>query len=87
MLPCISPVLDEITLHELVFLRIDRVADMSSITHRNLLIPFLITHHLLSAERIETGNGNIEVRKCHSQTGVTHILRKVGSSAERQTDT
>ena len=65
MLPSVSPVLDERTVHQLILLGIDTVGDMSGIAHGYLLVPFLITHHLLSAERIEAGDTDVQVGQGH----------------------
>ena len=65
MLPSVSPVLDERTVHQLILLGIDTVGDMPGIAHGYLLVPFLITHHLLSAERIEAGDADVQVGQGH----------------------
>ena len=53
VLHAVFPVLDKIGVHELVFLGVDRVAELSGIAHRDLLIPFLVAHLMLAAEGIE----------------------------------
>ena len=65
MLPSVSPVLDERTVHQLILFGIDAVRDVSRIAHGYLLVPFLIAHHLLSSERIEAGDADVEVGQRH----------------------
>ena len=40
-------------MEEAVFLRVYAVGDVSSIRHRNLLIPLLVAYGMLPLERIE----------------------------------
>ena len=86
MLPSVAPILDEGTMHQLILLGIDAVGDVTRIAHGNLLVPFLVAHHLLSAERIEARDADVQVGQRHGYRRVAHILREVGGRAERHSD-
>ena len=86
VLPSVAPVLDERAVHQLVLLGVDAVGDVSGVAHRNLLVPLLVAHRLLSSERIEAGDGNVEVWQGHRNRRVAHVLREVGGRAERHAD-
>lgn len=62
---------------------VDLVGQRTRIAHGNLLIPALVAHLLLAPEGIEAGYGDIQVGQRHGQRGVAHVLRHVGSGAER----
>ena len=49
----VPPVLDKAALEQQILLRIDTVGKVTRIAHGNLLIPALLTHHLLTLEGIE----------------------------------
>ena len=87
MLHAVFPVLDKIGVHELVFLGVDRVAELSCIAHRDLLIPFLVAHLMFAAEGIEARDADVQVGQRHGDTRVTHVLREVGRGTQRQSDT
>ena len=85
MFPSVAPVFNKIALEKQVFLRGDGVAHMSCIAQCYLLIPSLVTHHLLATEWIETRNVDIEVGQSDCQRRVAHVLREVGSCRQRHT--
>lgn len=63
VLESVAPVFYEVRLEELVFLRVDRVAELSGIAHRDLFIPALFAGHVLALERIKSAHRNVEVRQ------------------------
>ena len=86
MLHTIAPILYDVAIHELVFLGADRVRQVASIAHRNFLVPALFAHSMFAAERIETRERDVEVGQSHGDRRVAHVLREVGSRAQRQSD-
>lgn len=82
----VAPVLYKTALEEEVLLRIDTVGEITRITHRDLLIPALLTHHLLTLEGIEAVHGYRKVRQRHRYRAVPYILTQVKRPAKRQTD-
>ena len=82
MLESVLPILDQAGMEELVFLCADRIGELSCIAHGDFLIPFLLTHSIFPAERIEPTDGYVQVGQCHGEARVAHVLRQVGSRAE-----
>ena len=47
------------------FFRADGVAQVTRVAQRDLLVPALITHHVLAAEGVEAADADIQVGQCH----------------------
>ena len=77
----VTPILHQTTLKEKIFLCVDAICERTGVTHANLLVPTFLTSSLLSLERIESVELDIEVRQCNRQTAVAHVLGKVESTA------
>ena len=61
MLHTVLPILGEARLHQLVFLRIDGVAETTRILHGDFLIPTFIARSTLSLEGIEARHVDVHV--------------------------
>ena len=61
MLDAVAPVLDEVRLEDLVFLRGDGVGHLSRVGHGDFLVPAFLAHLALAAEGIEAREGDAEV--------------------------
>ena len=77
VLHSVAPVLDEVRLEQLVFLRGDGVGEMSRVTHRNFLVPPFFSHHFLAFEGVEARNRDVQVWQRHGDGRVAHILRQI----------
>ena len=86
VIPSVAPVLYQVRLEELVFFGVDTVGYLSGVRHRNLLIPTFIASCVLALEGIESRERDIEVGQRYRQCRVAHVLREVGSRAERESD-
>ena len=83
MLHTVAPVLGQIGRHELVFLGVDGVGDMSGIAHRNLLVPALLSGCVLATEGIEAADGDVHVGQRQCDGGIAHVLVEVHRRAQR----
>ena len=62
VLHTVAPVLCQAGVHQFVFLSMYLVLELTSIAHTNLLVPTLLTHHVLSAEGIELRHVDVQIR-------------------------
>ena len=83
MLHTVLPILGEAGLHQLVFLRIDGVAETTRILHGDFLIPTLIACSTLALEGIEARHVDVHVWQRQRNAGVAHVLVQVGGEAQR----
>ena len=77
VLHTITPVSRQTGVEQQVFLGSDGVAQLSRVTHGNLLVPAFLARHLLSFEGIEAADGDIQVGHGQSDGRVAHILVQV----------
>ena len=87
MLHTVLPVLSKAGVHELTLLGIDLVGHVTSITHRDLLIPAFLAGTLLPLERIELGHGYSQFGQRHTDSRVAHVLVQSHTSVNAHTDT
>ena len=70
-------------MQQLILLGGDRVAEVTRILHRDLLVPALGPCPLLTLEGVETRDRDIKIGQCERDGRVAHVLVQVGSGAER----
>ena len=83
----ILPVLTETWMQQIVFLCIDRAGETSCICQTDFLIPTLFTHKILSLERIETRQIQIEVRQRQRDCRLLCILTEIDTWWQTKSDT
>ena len=85
MLHTIIPFTDSLLQNQII-LCIDTIGQMSCILERNLLIPSFVSGSILTFERIDTIQRNIQVRQRNINRRVFRILRKVERTRQVQTN-
>ena len=83
----VFPILAQTGMQQFIFLRINLILQLTSIADRDLFIPFCIAYSLLSLKGVELGYADIDIRQCHGNRRITHILIQVHRRVERQTKT
>ena len=85
MLEPVSPLIQP-RLEKQVVLRADGVGHASGILHGDLFVPTLFARRLLALERIESVQGDVQVRECYTDGRVACVLRHIEGTRQVQSD-
>ena len=87
MIHTVGPVACQIRMEHLVLLRVDLVLQVTRIAQRDLLVPTLGTHGLLTFEGVEARDVEVHIRQFKGEHRVTHILVDTRCRSDIQSDT